>query len=244
MGPSAESANASRHEPVATAEAQLLRTDGSVGAAIVDYADSHPSRLVVIGTRGLSGVRSALTGSVTQHVTQNVHVPAHTEGNVLAPEASDLRDPQACICGQQHQRMITPSSPGSLIRSRQQRLHLFAREKIDPRRGEPFALHREHPLDLRGVYGRLVSGVTEERADRCKPQIPSAGADAPGLFQIVQESADERGFNVLERQPIRRLAQMSVGKLEQQLEGVAIGTDGMWAHVPLLHQTFDKELLQ
>jgi EmrB/QacA subfamily drug resistance transporter len=57
------------------AEAHLLRTDGSVGAAIVDYADSHPTRLVVIGTRGLSGVRSALTGSVTQHVTQNVHVP-------------------------------------------------------------------------------------------------------------------------------------------------------------------------
>jgi nucleotide-binding universal stress UspA family protein len=57
------------------AEGHSLRTDGSVGAAIVDYADSHPTRLVVIGTRGLSGLRSALTGSVTQHVTQNVHVP-------------------------------------------------------------------------------------------------------------------------------------------------------------------------
>jgi EmrB/QacA subfamily drug resistance transporter len=57
------------------AEAHSLRTDGSIGAAIVDYADRHPTRLVVIGTRGLSGVRSALTGSVTQHVTQHVHVP-------------------------------------------------------------------------------------------------------------------------------------------------------------------------
>jgi nucleotide-binding universal stress UspA family protein len=57
------------------AKAHSLRTDGSVGAAIVDYADRHPTRLVVIGTRGLSGMRSALTGSVTQHVTQNVHVP-------------------------------------------------------------------------------------------------------------------------------------------------------------------------
>jgi nucleotide-binding universal stress UspA family protein len=62
------------NEPVATAEAHLLRTDGSVGAAIVDYADSHPTLLVVIGTRGLSRVRSALTGSVTQHIAKNVHV--------------------------------------------------------------------------------------------------------------------------------------------------------------------------
>jgi EmrB/QacA subfamily drug resistance transporter len=57
------------------AEAHSLRTDGSIGSAIVEYADNHPTRLVVIGTRGLSGVRSALTGSVTQHVTQHVHVP-------------------------------------------------------------------------------------------------------------------------------------------------------------------------
>jgi nucleotide-binding universal stress UspA family protein/MFS family permease len=57
------------------AVAHTLRTDGSIGGAIVDYADDNPTRLVVIGTRGLSGVRSVLTGSVTQHVTQNVHVP-------------------------------------------------------------------------------------------------------------------------------------------------------------------------
>jgi nucleotide-binding universal stress UspA family protein len=71
------------NEPVATAEAHLLRTDGSVGAATVDYADSYPTRLVVIGARGLSSVRSALTGSVRQHVAKNVHVlvlPVNPEG--------------------------------------------------------------------------------------------------------------------------------------------------------------------
>lgn len=57
------------------AEAHSLRTGGSIGEAIVDYADQHPTRLVVIGTRGLSGLRSALAGSVTHHVTQHVHVP-------------------------------------------------------------------------------------------------------------------------------------------------------------------------
>jgi EmrB/QacA subfamily drug resistance transporter len=57
------------------AEAHALRTDGSIGEAIVDYVDRHGTRLVVVGTRGLSGVRSALAGSVTNHVTHNVLVP-------------------------------------------------------------------------------------------------------------------------------------------------------------------------
>jgi EmrB/QacA subfamily drug resistance transporter len=56
-------------------EAYALRTDGSIGEAIVDYVNRHGTRLVVVGTRGLSGVRSALAGSVTNHVTHNVLVP-------------------------------------------------------------------------------------------------------------------------------------------------------------------------
>jgi EmrB/QacA subfamily drug resistance transporter len=57
------------------AEAYALRTDDSIGEAIVDYVNGHGTRLVVVGTRGLSGVRSALAGSVTNHVTHNVLVP-------------------------------------------------------------------------------------------------------------------------------------------------------------------------
>jgi nucleotide-binding universal stress UspA family protein len=44
------------------AKAYSLRTDGSIGEAIVDCADRHPTRLVVIGTRGLSGVRLGADG--------------------------------------------------------------------------------------------------------------------------------------------------------------------------------------
>jgi EmrB/QacA subfamily drug resistance transporter len=57
------------------AEPHSLRTDGSIGEAILGYADEHPTRLIVIGTRGLSGLREALTGSVTHHVSEHVHVP-------------------------------------------------------------------------------------------------------------------------------------------------------------------------
>jgi nucleotide-binding universal stress UspA family protein len=57
------------------ATAQTVRTDGSVGEAIVEYAENHAPTIVVIGTRGLSGVRSTIEGSVTRHVTQRVHSP-------------------------------------------------------------------------------------------------------------------------------------------------------------------------
>jgi nucleotide-binding universal stress UspA family protein len=57
------------------ATAHTVRTDGSVGGAIVDYAEKHAPTIVVIGTRGLSGVRSTTEGSVTRHVTQHVHSP-------------------------------------------------------------------------------------------------------------------------------------------------------------------------
>jgi len=57
------------------AQARALRTNGSIGEAIVSYTEQHPTRLVVLGTRGLSGLREALTGSVTHHVTEHARVP-------------------------------------------------------------------------------------------------------------------------------------------------------------------------
>jgi nucleotide-binding universal stress UspA family protein len=57
------------------AEATALRSDGPPADAIVDYVEQRAPRIVVLGTRGLSGVRSTLAGSVSHHVTQHVHVP-------------------------------------------------------------------------------------------------------------------------------------------------------------------------
>jgi nucleotide-binding universal stress UspA family protein len=57
------------------ATAQTVRTDGSVGEAIVEYAEKHAPTILVIGTRGLSGVRSTIEGSVTRHVTEHVDSP-------------------------------------------------------------------------------------------------------------------------------------------------------------------------
>jgi nucleotide-binding universal stress UspA family protein len=60
------------------AKAITLRSDGPVGDAIVEYVEEHAPRIVVMGTRGLSGARSVVAGSVSHHVTQHLHTPVLT----------------------------------------------------------------------------------------------------------------------------------------------------------------------
>jgi len=57
------------------ATAVALRTDGPTAAAIVDYVAEHKPGLVVMGTRGLTGLRSAIAGSVSHQVVEHLAVP-------------------------------------------------------------------------------------------------------------------------------------------------------------------------
>ena len=52
-----------------------VETFGPVGAGLTDYVAKEAPALVVVGTRGLSGVRSAVLGSVSHHVAQHVTTP-------------------------------------------------------------------------------------------------------------------------------------------------------------------------
>ncbi|MCW3046610.1 MAG: hypothetical protein JWO74_894 [Solirubrobacterales bacterium] len=60
------------------AKAITLRSDGPVADAIVRYVAEHAPQLVVMGTRGLSGARSVIAGSVSHQVTQHLHTPVLT----------------------------------------------------------------------------------------------------------------------------------------------------------------------
>jgi nucleotide-binding universal stress UspA family protein len=57
------------------ANAVAIQGDGPAVRTLVEYIDEHRPRLVVIGTRGLTGLSGYLAGSVSRGVASQVHVP-------------------------------------------------------------------------------------------------------------------------------------------------------------------------
>ncbi len=51
---------------------------GPLWQTIVDHAAQTEPRLIVMGTRGLTGIRSALAGSVSHNVTSHASQPVLT----------------------------------------------------------------------------------------------------------------------------------------------------------------------
>lgn len=56
-------------------KAELIGTSASVEAAIVDYAEKNNIDLVVLGTKGYSGMKKLLLGSVASAVLTYAHCP-------------------------------------------------------------------------------------------------------------------------------------------------------------------------
>jgi nucleotide-binding universal stress UspA family protein len=52
--------------------------DGALWATIVDRADAVAPKAIVMGTRGLTGIRSALVGSVSHQVSSHASQPVLT----------------------------------------------------------------------------------------------------------------------------------------------------------------------
>lgn len=53
----------------------VVQASGSVWKTIVDLADGHDAAMIVMGSRGLTGVRSLLLGSVSSHVVHHAGRP-------------------------------------------------------------------------------------------------------------------------------------------------------------------------
>lgn len=57
------------------AEAQSLREDGSAWSGVIALADELDAAAIVVGSRGLSGVKSALLGSFSRGVVHHARRP-------------------------------------------------------------------------------------------------------------------------------------------------------------------------
>jgi nucleotide-binding universal stress UspA family protein len=89
------------------AEPLVVETHESVADAIVELAEERRARAVVVGSRGLSGVRSMLLGSVSRAVADSAHRP------VLVIPPPVRAEAPARGSGQEPQR-ITPDEAARL----------------------------------------------------------------------------------------------------------------------------------
>src|SRR6266702_663038 len=137
--------------------------------------------------------------------------------------------------------MIATAIPSALVRSGEERLDLGAREKTDEGAMVPLAGRLKYPLDLRGVCGRLVGRIAEERADGGQTQIACAGSNVAGLLQVIQKCRHERCVDILEGQVIGRFVQALMSEPKQQPKGIPVRTDGMRTGLFLLHEPLGKE---
>ena len=60
--------------------AEEVVLDGSAGPALCDYAAGLQASVIVLGTRGRSGFRRAVLGSVSDHVVRNAPCPVLCTG--------------------------------------------------------------------------------------------------------------------------------------------------------------------
>ena len=56
-------------------KSELIGTSASFGAAIVNYAEKNDIDLIVLGTKGYSGIKKLLLGSVASEVLTYAHCP-------------------------------------------------------------------------------------------------------------------------------------------------------------------------
>ena len=68
-------AHSEKNEYPIRLKSEVIVTSTSVPAAIIDYASKNGVNLIVIGTRGRSGIKRALLGSVAQEVIRESRCP-------------------------------------------------------------------------------------------------------------------------------------------------------------------------
>ena len=61
-------------------DAEAMIVTGSPGPSLCDLAESVGASVIVMGTRGLGGIRRAVLGSVSDHVVRNAPCPVLTSG--------------------------------------------------------------------------------------------------------------------------------------------------------------------
>src|ERR1039457_3309262 len=80
--------------------------------------------------------------------------------------------------------------------------------------------------------------------NRRQPGVSALDAVGSGVLEMVQERPNERGVEIAEVQERWCFADLLLGEVEQQPEGVSVGSDGMSARLFLGYQPLGEERLE
>jgi hypothetical protein len=191
------------------------------------------------GDRGFRQRSAPFLAALADHAD----VSTRTDCDILAFEPGHFGQTQTRLYRYQEKRVIAPAEPGALIGSGEQGIDLLTREEADQGPREALAGDGKHTLDLRGMGGCLEGRVTKERVNGGQAQITASNAQPSLLFQMIEKRHNQGGIDFFEPQARGRLMKPLLRILQEQTEGVAIGTDRMGTHLPLLHQALREETL-
>jgi len=99
-------------------------------------------------------------------------------------------------------------------------------------------------LDSGRLSGLLEGDIAEERTNGGETKVAGAGHIVAVSLTVIEKGPDQRCIKVLPGELRRYSVPLAMNKLEQQAKSVAITSDGMEAHISLVHESFGEEPLE
>src|SRR5437870_10870072 len=140
--------------------------------------------------------------------------------------------------------MVSPAGPGMTIRCSEQGLNFRSSQVVYLAFLELLVRHRQHALYESASPRFLQRHVSEERTDSREPDIAGTRRQAPHLFGVIKEGADQRGIKILKRHFGWRFLEAVLREPEELAKRFAIADDGVRADLPLVHKAIGKESLE
>jgi hypothetical protein len=123
---------------------------------------------------------------------------ADCEMDIGTSKPDQFRCPQARLCGETEERVVSSPGPGRPIRGGQQCADFRLGQEGHEPSVEAFGRYSENALDEGGMIGMAKGSVSEQRADCGKPSVAGARAIFPLVFEVVEEGTYKRGIEIVD----------------------------------------------
>jgi hypothetical protein len=153
--------------------------------------------------------------------------------DVLAPKPNQFRHTQTGLDVDSQQGVITTANPRRPIRRSQHRRDLRFIEEGNRSALMALAGHCEDLLAQQRMRRFRHGDISKKRVNGGQARVPGPTAVAALLLQMLEESPDERGLEIVRLHGRRSLAELVGRKSEEQSKRIAIPGDRMGAGLPL-----------